>query len=282
MAALRKVLLAPLVLVPTLLVLALAAYAALGFWGVLWLVRSQATAYVRDTLHRELRMGEVTFNPFTFKLTLRDVMIEIPAGPVTTADKAALDDAKFQAAIAEFRTGKRGADTPYEELGDKDKIDVLADLYRREFGKKPEIPDAQGMQSERTAANVAQLQGEIALDAPVNSDIVLDQPASQGDIVLDAPPSTAIATNAAPAAEPTRRERKAARRSSEVEWLEAQLRPRFKADATASTELSRTRALAVQEALLANGKVDPARVFADTSKSPTDQKEVVRMELALE
>jgi hypothetical protein len=211
-----------------------------------------------------------------------ELRLEIPAGPVTAADKAALDDAKFQAAIAEFRAGKRGADTPYEELGDKDKIEVLADLYRREFGKKPEIPDAQGMQSERTAANVAQLQGEIELDAPVNSDIVLDQPAPQGDIVLDAPPSTAIATTTEPAAEPTRRERKAARRSSEVEWLEAQLRPRFKADATASTELSKTRALAVQEALLANGKVDPARVFADTSKSPTDQEDVVRMELALE
>jgi hypothetical protein len=75
MAALRKLILAPLVLVPTLLVLALAAYAALGFWGVPWLVRSQAQAYVHDTLKRELRMGEVTFNPFTFKLTIRDTMI---------------------------------------------------------------------------------------------------------------------------------------------------------------------------------------------------------------
>ena len=75
MAALRKLLLAPLVLVPLLLVLALGAYAALGFWGVPWLVRSQATAYVRDTLHRELKLGEVTFNPFNFKLTIRDAMI---------------------------------------------------------------------------------------------------------------------------------------------------------------------------------------------------------------
>jgi hypothetical protein len=75
MAALRKVLLAPFVLVPVLLVLALAAYAALGFWGVPWLVRSQADGYVRDTLHRELQLGEVTFNPFNLKLTMRDAMI---------------------------------------------------------------------------------------------------------------------------------------------------------------------------------------------------------------
>ena len=75
MAALRKVLLAPFVLVPVLLVLAIAAYAALGFWGVPWLIRSQATAYVRDTLHRDLQLGEIKFNPFTFRLTLRDAMI---------------------------------------------------------------------------------------------------------------------------------------------------------------------------------------------------------------
>ena len=75
MAALRKVLLAPFVLVPALLVLAIGAYAALGFWGVPWLVRSQANAYVHDTLHRDLQLGEVTFNPFTFRLTLRDAMI---------------------------------------------------------------------------------------------------------------------------------------------------------------------------------------------------------------
>ena len=27
------------------------------------------------TLHRELKLGEVTFNPFNFKLTMRDAMI---------------------------------------------------------------------------------------------------------------------------------------------------------------------------------------------------------------
>jgi hypothetical protein len=217
-----------------------------------------------------------------------ELQLDIPAGPITAADKAALDDARFQAAIAAFRAGGRGAETPYEELGDKDRIAVLSDLYRREFGEKPQIPDAQGLQASRTAATAGQLENRIALDDAPQSDIVLDAPAGTA-VPTTLPPSATTSGAAALAstpdatpAKPTRRERKAARRSSEVEWLEAQLRPRFRADPNAATELARARARAVQEALLANGKVDPTRVFTDTSKSPHDEKDVVRMELALE
>ena len=42
------------------------------------------------------------------------------------------------------------------------------------------------------------------------------------------------------------------------------------------------RAAAVQDALLANGKVPPERVFIDATRSVQDKDDKVRMELALE
>jgi hypothetical protein len=236
-----------------------------------------------------------------------ELRLDIPAGPVTAADKAALDDLAFQAAVAEFRAGKRGAQTPYAELEDKDKIDVLADLYRREFGKRPDVPDAATMQSQRDerAQLSAQLQNDITLDDPAQQEeIVLDAPASNEVPATLPPPTTtgaaalasappppattgaaALAQAPPPTAEPgppTRRERKASRRLSEVEWFEAQLRPRFRADATAADQLAKTRASKVEDALLANGKVDPVRVFIDTTKTTQEKDDKIRMELALE
>ncbi|MUV14049.1 DUF748 domain-containing protein [Noviluteimonas gilva] len=178
-----------------------------------------------------------------------ELRLDIPAGPISATDKAALDDQRFQAAVAEFRAGTRNGETPYAELDDKDKADVLADMYKRDFGKRPEPPDATAMQ---------------AGDVPPSSSVPV-----QVEIVLDNP-------------NPTRRERKAQRRSSEVAWLESQLRPRYRADAGAADQLAKARAAAVQEALLANGKVDPVRVFLDATKSTQEEKGKVRMELALE
>ena len=236
-----------------------------------------------------------------------ELRLDIPAGPVTDADKAALDDQAFQAAIAGFRAGTRGADTPYAELPDKAKIDVLSDLYRREFGKKPEVPDAETLQAQRVERTqlAGQLRDDIALDDGAQDEIVLDDApasdavpttlppsASTGASALAAtPPSPATVANAAPAqiaqvdaepGKPTRRERKAARRQSGVEWLEAQLRPRFRADATAADQLAKTRAAQVQDALLSGGKVDPTRVFVDATKRTQEKDDKIRMELALE
>ena len=178
-----------------------------------------------------------------------ELRLDIPAGPISATDKAALDDQRFQAAIAEFRSGQRNAETPYAELDDKDKADVLADMYKRDFGKRPDVPNAAEMQ---------------AADVPPSSSVPV-----QVEIVLDNP-------------NPTRRERKAQRRASEVAWLESQLRPRYRADATAADQLAKARAAAVQDALLANGKVDPVRVFLDATKSTQEEKGKMRMELALE
>ena len=62
-------------------------------------------------------------------------------------------------------------------------------------------------------------------------------------------------------------------------WLEAQLRPRFAVTDAELVALGRARALAVQDALLSDGQIDPARVFIITT--PPKDADVVRMTLSL-
>jgi hypothetical protein len=47
-------------------------YAAVGFFGVPRLVRSQLLSFVSDHYQRQATLGEVRFNPFTFSLDMRD------------------------------------------------------------------------------------------------------------------------------------------------------------------------------------------------------------------
>ena len=49
------------------------AYAAIGFAGVPYWLRSGATDYVRTHYHRTLALGEIHFNPFTLTLDIRDI-----------------------------------------------------------------------------------------------------------------------------------------------------------------------------------------------------------------
>jgi hypothetical protein len=54
--------------------LALACYAAAGFWLVPRLIRSQASDYVRGELGKQLSLGEIRTNPFTFELEVKDLL----------------------------------------------------------------------------------------------------------------------------------------------------------------------------------------------------------------
>ncbi len=45
-------------------------YGVAGFVVVPRVLRAQATAYVTQTLHRQLRIADIEFNPFTFTLDL--------------------------------------------------------------------------------------------------------------------------------------------------------------------------------------------------------------------
>ncbi|GAB3366677.1 DUF748 domain-containing protein [Lysobacter rhizosphaerae] len=130
-----------------------------------------------------------------------DLNIDIPAGAVPEADVAALDDQRFQAAIAKMREGKRGSAKAYADLDDENKIDVLKDLYRQEFGHRPELPDA----TEGAPDAVPEAAGPVAAaadhataddaTAPVaeptttSADAAADAPASNESLAADAPAS---------------------------------------------------------------------------------------------
>ncbi|HEY1899617.1 MAG TPA: DUF748 domain-containing protein, partial [Steroidobacteraceae bacterium] len=49
-----------------------AAYAVFGFVGVPALIRSQGSAFVMHKYQRTLQLGDISFNPFTLELTVRD------------------------------------------------------------------------------------------------------------------------------------------------------------------------------------------------------------------
>jgi hypothetical protein len=56
----------------SIVVLLVAAYAVAGFWAVPHFLRSGLTDFVRTHYQRPLTLGEIRFNPFTFKLDVSD------------------------------------------------------------------------------------------------------------------------------------------------------------------------------------------------------------------
>jgi len=200
---------------------------------------------------------------------------------------------------------------------------VLKDLYRQEFGHRPDMPDAadatvasgatEPSADEAAIATDQPATGavELAADATASSDLQIETDEAmkpETAVAMDASPvsqasgeadgdtpladddesgpaepaaSPAATASAAPAKEMTRRERKASKRQGQVAWLEGQLRPRFKAAPADRIELARARATAVQQALLADGSLDPGRVFLAGNLAPVAKDDVVRMELAL-
>src|SRR4030095_12128617 len=58
----------------------LVVYALVGFLWVPHLLRTNAQQYVADELGRGLAVGEVSFNPFTFRLSVRDAVLSEKAG----------------------------------------------------------------------------------------------------------------------------------------------------------------------------------------------------------
>ena len=53
----------------------LAGYAAAGFFVVPRVARSQIEAFVTETLHRKIELGEIRFNPFTFEANIADLKL---------------------------------------------------------------------------------------------------------------------------------------------------------------------------------------------------------------
>src|SRR4029077_1818216 len=55
--------------------LVLAGYAAAGFLIVPRVARSQIEAFVVETLHRRIALGEIRFNPFTLEANISDLKL---------------------------------------------------------------------------------------------------------------------------------------------------------------------------------------------------------------
>src|SRR5262252_1538027 len=56
-------------------VLVLAAYTLIGYFLVPLLIRNQIVSHARTQLHREARMDEVRFNPFTLTTTIKGFVL---------------------------------------------------------------------------------------------------------------------------------------------------------------------------------------------------------------
>lgn len=82
--------------------------------------------------------------------------------------------------------------------------------------------------------------------------------------------------------EATRKEKRALREQAQVAWLKTELLARYQATPAELQELGRTRASAIQDALLAGGELDPVRVFITANKAPAAHEGQVRLELGLE
>ena len=55
-------------------------YALVGFFWIPHLLRTNAQSYVADELDRSLTLGDVSFNPFTFRLAVRDAALSEKSG----------------------------------------------------------------------------------------------------------------------------------------------------------------------------------------------------------
>lgn len=107
---------------------------------------------------------------------------------------------------------------------------MLEDLYKQQFGNKPDIPKAE---------------------------LTTEQ------------------------ADASRKENRSAKKSMEVQWLEAQLTPKFQATDLQLIALGKKRGEAVQDALLNGGTLDPARVFLTPNAQLKASEGKVRMELQM-
>ena len=77
-----------------LLLLAVGAYALIGFKLVPKLIRSQAMDYAQTELKKPLALGKIRFNPFTFELDMRDIMLQDGGKPLLSLQRLFVD---FQA-----------------------------------------------------------------------------------------------------------------------------------------------------------------------------------------
>jgi hypothetical protein len=69
------------------LAFAFTSYTLAGFFLVPWLAKSYIESYVREDLKRQITIGELTFNPFTFASDVRNFSLsEADGSPIASFD----------------------------------------------------------------------------------------------------------------------------------------------------------------------------------------------------
>jgi hypothetical protein len=127
------------------LVLILVLYIAFGFWMVPRLVRSNLTDFARENYQRELKIGDIRFNPFSLVLELRDLWFADADGPQMLGFKRLMLDFDVSSV---WRVGASFAavelDEPFVRVFlRRDGSLNLADLAKLKQPEKPEPPDAE-------------------------------------------------------------------------------------------------------------------------------------------
>lgn len=103
--------------IPATAVVLFAAYAAAGFWLVPYLSKREIVSYVETQLKRRATIGEITFNPFTFVIEVKDFAL-------SEADGTKLAGFSFLHVDYELSTLFSGAWTFKEIRVDKPELDV--------------------------------------------------------------------------------------------------------------------------------------------------------------
>jgi len=91
-------------------------YIAAGFWGVPLLARSQLQKFAGQTLHRQLSLGAVHFNPFTFELQATDFLLKEMDGTTIAGFRQLYIDAEPASSLWEQRINIREARIDAPEL----------------------------------------------------------------------------------------------------------------------------------------------------------------------
>lgn len=158
-----------------------------------------------------------------------ELNLDIPAGVLADVDGMALARQKLAAAAtATVKAGKQ--EMPFDEWEAKPQLAALENVYKQQFGAKPDIPKSGAVTESEEAS---------------------------------------------------RKEKRAARKSAEIQWLETQLLSKFQPTPAELAALGQARGEAVQDALLKGGTLDPSRVFLTPNAALTAHEDKVRMQLAM-
>lgn len=122
-------------------------YAAAGFWGVPYLLKTQAEKFASETLKRQLSLGEVRFNPFRFALEIREFALKEADGtPIAGAARAFVDYEIWPLLRRTFAFKEIALEGPQVNVaidgnGSMNLVRLVADLPKSEEEPKPkELP----------------------------------------------------------------------------------------------------------------------------------------------